>query len=140
MHDSEETQTPEEEEIQEPQEEQEEPEAEAVETTPQSEEKKEDPKPAKPANEIKVVIIMKADNIMLGVQSPDCDPVYKTMKGDLTAALQLVPTLVAEAKLKWETSKRYPKANLPEPPPAPKPARPPAAASPPKTKAQPSFF
>ncbi len=35
------------------------------------------------ASELKVVIILKASRAMLGVQSPDCDPVYKTMEGDL---------------------------------------------------------
>ena len=53
-------------------------------------------KPDKPATELKVVIILKADRAMLGVQSPDCDPVYKTMEGDLAAVLQVVPTLVLE--------------------------------------------
>ncbi len=98
----------------------------------------ETPTPKQPATEMKVVIIMKADNIMLGVQSPDCDPVYKTMKGDLAAALQEVPGLVTEAKQKWGAAPRYPKANLPEPPPSTATARTPAA--PAKPKAQPSFF
>lgn len=65
--------------------------------------------------ELKVVIILKANKVLLGVQSPDCDPVYKTMEGDLAGVLQVVPTLVAEAKLKWTASPRYPKADLPKP-------------------------
>jgi hypothetical protein len=72
-------------------------------------------KAEKPASELKVVIILKANKAMLGVQSPDCDPVYKTMEGDLAAVLQVVPTLVAEANLKWTASPRYPKADLPKP-------------------------
>jgi len=72
-------------------------------------------KPEKPASELKVVIILKANKAMLGVQSPDCDPVYKTMEGDLAAVLQVVPTLVAEAKLQWAAAPRYPKADLPKP-------------------------
>ena len=72
-------------------------------------------KPDKPATELKVVIILKADRAMLGVQSPDCDPVYKTMEGDLATVLQVVPTLVAEARLKWTAAPRYPKADLPKP-------------------------
>lgn len=71
----------------------------------------------KPTNEMKVVIVMKADRILLGVQAPDCDPVYTTLKGDLAKALKKVPGLVAEAKQKWETTPQNPKANLPEPPP-----------------------
>ena len=71
-------------------------------------------KPDKPATELKVVIILKADRAMLGVQSPDCDPVYKTMEGDLAGVLQVVPALVAEARLKWTAAPRYPKADLPK--------------------------
>ena len=86
------------------------------------------PKPAeKPASELKVVIILKANRAMLGVQSPDCDPVYKTMEGDLAAVLQIVPTLVAEAKQKWTAAPRYPKADLPKPVAPPTPATTPAA-------------
>ena len=95
------------------------------------------PKPEK-ASELKVVIILKANRAMLGVQSPDCDPVYKTMEGDLAAVLQVVPTLVAEAKLKWTASPRYPKADLPKPV---VPATTTPAVSKPTTKtAQPKFF
>ena len=80
----------------------------AIETTDVS-------KPEKPTSELKVVIILKANKAMLGVQSPDCDPVYKTMEGDLASVLQVVPMLVAEAQLKWAAAPRYPKADLPRP-------------------------
>ncbi len=95
--------------------------------------------PRKPTDEMKVVIIMKADKVMLGVQSPDCDPVYTTMKGSLSTALKKVPALVAEAKLKWEANPRYPKADLPEPPPSTARSQPAQTAST-KPKSQPSFF
>ena len=118
---------------------------ETTETTEEAEEKVEEPtaetpetpeeKP-KPSNELKVVIVLKDDKIMLGVQSPDCDPVYTTLKGTLAAALKRVPKLVDEAKQKWTASPRNPAANLPTP--APPPARTPAAQK--ETKAQPSFF
>jgi len=72
-------------------------------------------KPEKPIDELKVVIILKANRAMLGVQSPDCDPVYKTMEGDLAAILQVVPVLVADAKQQWAAAPRYPKADLPKP-------------------------
>src|SRR3972149_5316155 len=93
-------------------------------------------KPDKPATELKVVRAMR------GVQSPDCDPVYKTMEGDLAAVLQVVPTLVVEAKQKWTAAPRYPKADLPKPVAPPTPATTPAAG---KTAAkaapaQPKFF
>jgi len=96
--------------------------------------------PKQPTNEMKVVIVMKGENVLLGVQAPDCDPVYTTMKGDLTKALKKVPKLVTEAKQKWEATPRYPKANLPEPPPAPAQVRTSTAAKTTKPAAQPSMF
>jgi len=96
--------------------------------------------PKKPANELKVVIILKDDRAMLGVQSPDCDPVYKAMDGSLATALENVPALVAEAKQQWAANPRYPKADLPKPPPSPTPARTSPASSAPKKQPQPSFF
>ncbi len=93
---------------------------------------------------MKVVIIVKANRIMMGVQSPDCDPVYKTLEGDMAAALGQVPAMVTEATQQWTTAKRYPKAALPEPPPPPpRPGTTTAASSPPATKpapAQQKFF
>ena len=74
------------------------------------------PEKPKPSNELKVVIIVRDDRIMLGVQSPDCDPVYETLKGTLAAALKRVPKLVQEAKTRWETSKLNPKCEIPLPP------------------------
>jgi len=96
--------------------------------------------PQKPANELKVVIVIKDDRAMLGVQSPDCDPVYKTMEGSLAKVLKQVPALVAEAKQQWAANPRYPKADLPKPAPSPTPARTPPASSTPKKPPQPSFF
>ena len=93
---------------------------------------------AKPSNELKVVIIMKEDKIMIGAQSPDCDPVYETFSGSLAGALKRIPKLVSGAKEKWLATPRNPEANLPKPEPRPAPARTPTA---PKAKpAQPSFF
>ena len=82
------------------------------EETPEIQPEQEKPKPA---NELKIVIIQRDDRIMLGVQSPDCDPVYETLKGTLAAALKRVPKLVLEAKTRWETSKLNPKCETPLP-------------------------
>ena len=71
------------------------------------------PKPEK-VSELKVVIILKGNKAMLGVQSPDCDPVYKTMEGDLASILLVIPALVADSKLQWAAAPRYPKADLPK--------------------------
>lgn len=103
----------------------------------------ESPKPK--ADELKIVIILKDTRAMIGVQSPDCDPVYETMDGDLSAVLTRVPQTVEIARSKWVTSKRNPKADLPAPPkPAEKPAttaaRKPTAAKAAAAPAQRNFF
>lgn len=98
---------------------------------------------AAPKNDLKIIMIGGSGSWMLGVQSTDCDPFYTTMEGDLAVALQRIPSLVEEAKQKWATAKRYPKANLPEPEPVAAPARTTTTrtpAAPAKPKAQPSFF
>ena len=89
--------------------------------------------------ELKIVIILKANKVLLGVQSPDCDPVYKTMEGDLAGVLQVVPTLVAEAKTKWTAAPRYPKADLPKPV-APAATTSSTTSKPATKTAQPKFF
>jgi len=93
---------------------------------------------AKPSNELKVVINMKEDRIMIGAQSPECDPVYETLTGTLAAALKRIPKLVAGAKEKWAANPRNPEANLPKPKPVSTPARTPTVKK--EKPAQPSFF
>ena len=96
----------------------------------------EEPKPL--SDDLKVVITIYGGKVLLGVQSPDCDPQYTTFEGTLPAALKRVPKFVAEAREKWTASRRNPKANLPKPEPRQAPARTPAPAK--KETAQPSFF
>lgn len=91
------------------------------------------------SDELKVVINLKGNRAMVGVQSPDCDPVFTTVEGDMAAALAKVPALIEVANAKWDATPRYPKADLPEPEPSPTPARSQPAQSSAKKK-QPSFF
>ena len=91
------------------------------------------------SNEMKVLIAIDGENIMVGVKTPDTDPIFTKVEGGLAAALQRVPELIEDAKAKWATSPRNPKATLPEPPPSPAPARTVSAPEKPKSK-QPSFF
>ncbi len=96
---------------------------------------------AAPEAELKVVVIMRGIRAMIGVQSPDCDPVFTTVEGDLAAALAQVPPLVEKAKAQWNAHPRYPKADLPQPAPATSPRTASTASSTLKPKkAQPSFF
>ena len=97
--------------------------------------------PRQPSDELKVVINLKGNRVMVGVQSPDCDPVFITLEGDMAAALSQVPALIESANAKWDANPRNPKADLPEPPPSSTPARSqPAKTLPSKKKEQPSFF
>jgi len=95
--------------------------------------------PRKPSEELKVVILLKGNRAMVGIQSPECDPIFTTLDGGLPAALSQVPSLVESANAKWDASPRNPKAKLPEPPPAPAPDRNREAKTKSKPK-QPSFF
>jgi len=61
--------------------------------------------------ELKVVISLKDGKASLGVQAPDCDPVFAVLEGSLEEALEKVPALVAEAREKWDSSPRYPKTS-----------------------------
>jgi len=64
---------------------------------------------------LKVVISFKGNKASVGVQAPECDPVFSTLEGDLKAALKAVPGFVSEAKTRWETSKLNPKCESPLP-------------------------
>lgn len=107
--------------------------------TPEPEKPEEETGP-KTFDELKVVIIAKNENLMIGVQSPDCDPVYETLTGDLAAALKKVPKIVDGAKQKWMENPRYPKADLPAPPEPVASTSTAARSSAKQDKGQPSFF
>ena len=112
---------------------------EAEEKKEEVEENKEESTKADKATELKVVIIVKGNKMLLGVQSPDCDPVYTTLEGTLNVALKRLPKLIEEAKQKWDAHPRYPDADLPAP--EPEPTRATRSVSAPKEKPkQPSFF
>jgi hypothetical protein len=67
------------------------------------------------SDELKVVISLKESRAAVGVQAPECDPVFFGVEGDLQAALKAVPDFVDEAKARWETSKLCPKCETPLP-------------------------
>ena len=121
----------------EPQDDVEEPE-ESDEQEPESE-TEETSEPRQPPDELKIVILLKGSRAMVGVQSPNCDPLFNTFEGNLSAALSHIPALVESANAKWDAHPRNPKANLPEPPPSTTAARSQPAQAKPKSK-QPSFF
>ena len=67
------------------------------------------------SDELKVVISLKESKAAVGVQAPECDPVFFGLQGDLQAALNTVPEFVEQAKTRWETSRLYPKCETPLP-------------------------
>ena len=65
------------------------------------------------SEEVKIVITLKGNMASIGVQKPDCDPVFSRVEGDLPAVLESVPQLVEEAQRSWDSSPRYPKCETP---------------------------
>lgn len=64
---------------------------------------------------IKIVITHQDNKGLIGVQSPDCDPILHTFEGDLEAGLGRVPGIVEEARQLWETNPQFPKCETPLP-------------------------
>jgi len=83
--------------------------------------------------EIKVVISLKGNQGFVGVQSPNCDPVFELMDGELQVFLDRAPGLVQEAKEKWAENPLNPKCESPLPSQA-KPPSPPAGSTPRQTQ------
>ncbi len=97
------------------------------------------------ARELKIVIMLKENRAIIGVQSPDADPIYETMQGTMEEVIERIPKTVEFARARWAVSKKNPQAELPTPLPAdPRPASTPRiATSRPiaaKPRAQPKFF
>jgi hypothetical protein len=95
-------------------------------------------------SEIKVVILLKDGRGSVGIQSPECDPVFSTVEGDLVTIAAELPALVQLAEVKWSTSPKNPKSTI-EPPSAPPPGSatggsPRSAKEATAAKAQPSWF
>jgi len=70
------------------------------------------------SDETKIVIILKGENATVGIQRNDCDPaLFGTIHGGLPAVLAMVPLMLEKATARWQTNPRYPKAEIPAPPP-----------------------
>lgn len=85
------------------------------------------------SDKLKVVITLDGEKGAIGVQAPDCDPVFRSFEGDLGQALSTVPSLVEEARQLWDSAPLYPKCDFPLPSqakPAPAPQRVATAARP----------
>jgi hypothetical protein len=89
---------------------------------------------------IKVVIAHKDNKGSIGVQSPDCDPIFRTFEGDLGSGLERVPGIVEEARQLWESSPQFPKCETPLPSQAVPAQAPRQAVKPTKTSRQTPMF
>jgi hypothetical protein len=66
-------------------------------------------------DELKIVISLKGNKASVGVQAPECDPVFFNSEGTPKAVLKAVFGFVEEAKSRWEASKLNPKCQSPLP-------------------------
>jgi hypothetical protein len=70
--------------------------------------------------ELKINIVIKGEQILVGAQATDCDPKMTMLKGDLKTALERIPSFVEESNKEWDWRPRNPKSTIPEPkPPVP---------------------
>ena len=76
------------------------------------------------SEDMKVVISLKGTAASVGIQRPDCDPVFNRIVGDLVTVLGDIPGLVDQARRKWEASPKYPKTEAQLEPPAQPGSRP----------------
>jgi len=97
--------------------------------------------------ELKIVINIKDSRAVVGVSSPDTDPVFQMVEGTLPEILNATQGIVVTAQEKWKTSPRNPKIEMPASAATPptssstgSKAKPVPPASKPVNNAQPSMF
>ena len=69
-------------------------------------------------SDIKVVILFKENRGLIGVQSPDCDPIFSTVEGDMVAIAAELTGLVESAQVKFTAAPKNPPSSLPKSEPA----------------------
>jgi hypothetical protein len=70
-------------------------------------------------SDLKIVITIQGETSTVGLQKPDCDPLFfKRYHGGLAEALEELPLMVDEAKTNWQVRPRYPTTEVPPPAPA----------------------
>lgn len=70
--------------------------------------------------EFKVVIVLKDGHGMVGIQSPECDPILTPIEGDIVAIAADLPSLIAKAETQWSQAPKMPASSIkPPPPPTP---------------------
>jgi len=92
------------------------------------------------SDEIKIVITHQDNRGLIGVRSPDCDPILRTFEGDLGSGLERVPGIVEEARQLWAENPQFPKCETPLPSQAVPAKTAGTATAPKKTSRQESMF
>ena len=91
--------------------------------------------------ELKIVVQMKGDRALVGVQGTNTDPVVETLAAtSLNDVLAAIPGILARARERWATSPKNPDYVGPTPPAAPAPAPSRGLAAPQRTENQQRFF
>ena len=65
------------------------------------------------SDEAKIVITLKENWATIGVSAPECDPVFDMAEGDLAEIFAHAAVTLERAREQWNTSRRYPKSDLP---------------------------
>jgi hypothetical protein len=77
------------------------------------------------SEEVKLVINFKGDTATIGVSKPNCDPIFRSVIGNLGEVLDQIAPMMVEAGQQWGSNPRYPRceSKLPsQEAPPPKPA------------------
>ena len=68
-------------------------------------------------DDLKVVVSIKGDKAIIGVQRPSADPHIETFDdGDLASLAQEVPAVTERARARWEDAPKHPAYERPAPP------------------------
>ncbi|TET13848.1 MAG: hypothetical protein E3J81_07815 [Dehalococcoidia bacterium] len=65
--------------------------------------------------DLRVVIDLKDGKASVGIQAPECDPLFFAHQGNLAAVLGVVPDFVDVARKRWEKTKLNPDCKSPLP-------------------------
>lgn len=65
--------------------------------------------------ELKLVVNIKDERAVIGVQSPTRDPYFTTATGDFKTVLAATEEAIAAAKEKWKTAPKNPAITIPQP-------------------------
>ena len=89
------------------------------------------------AEELKVVVSIRGERAIVGVQRAGADPHIETFEDqDLTVLVQEVPGVVERARVRWEESLKHPAHNRPAPAKTTAPAKRRQRSAPAKTESQ----